>query len=184
MDKIKILAPLVALGGLGVVLYFANKAKASSLPGAPTNFLATPFNNTQIDLSWTKDIGANRTLVVRKLGNFPTDYSDGILVYFNTGTTISDTGLSPNIMYYYRAWSEVTIGSIQYFSASYASISASTTIVPELLGQILAAVDLAKLDSYYNHIGELLEAGTITGIEYDELYTAYVERFYQLTGEF
>jgi hypothetical protein len=54
--------------------------------------------------------------------------------------------------------------------------------IAELQAAILSAVDLIVLNDYHNQIGELLTAGTITIEEYSELYTAYVRRFYQLTG--
>ncbi len=72
-------------------------------PEAPTNFAANAVSNTQIDVSWTKGAGANRTMLRRKTGGYPTDWNDGTQVYFDTGTGASDTGLSANVTYYYRA---------------------------------------------------------------------------------
>jgi hypothetical protein len=95
-------------------------------PEAPAVFTAATFNSTQIDLSWTKGTGANNTMVRGKLGSYPTSVSDGYQVYFNTGTTASDTGLTPSTTYYYRAWSEVTNGS-QQWSDAYLQSSAATS---------------------------------------------------------
>jgi len=43
-----------------------------------------------------------------------------------TGTSVSDTGLSPSTTYYYRAWSEVTVTGSQQWSDGYAQASAVT----------------------------------------------------------
>jgi hypothetical protein len=78
------------------------------------------------------------------------------------------------------------VGALIYF-ASRAKASNIQPLTPpsitELTSKILNAKDLVELDGYYNQIGGLLTAGEITIVEYDQLYTAYVERFYQLTGE-
>jgi hypothetical protein len=110
--------------GTGSELIFLTK------PEAPANLVATIASSTQINLSWTKGIGANRTKVLRKTGSYPTNYNDGTVVYFDTGTSVSDTGLSANTTYYYRAWSEVTKSSLQQWSDDYASISPSTSGAP------------------------------------------------------
>ncbi|MFC2065767.1 choice-of-anchor R domain-containing protein [Chloroflexota bacterium] len=94
-------------------------------PDAPISFSATVISGTQIDLGWTKGDGANRTMVRRDTGSYPADKNDGVQVYFDTGTSVSDTGLSAGTTYYYRAWSEVT-GS-QQWSDNHAQASATTS---------------------------------------------------------
>lgn len=56
------------------------------------------------------------------------------------------------------------------------------TTVSNLKTSILSAGDLSALNGYFINMGGYLDQGQITTIEYDELYTAYVKRFYQLTG--
>jgi hypothetical protein len=99
-------------------------------PDAPVNgsFTVSVISGTQIDLSWTKGEGAQRTMVRAKEGSYPDSVTDGREVYFDTGTSVSDTGLSPDTTYYYRAWSEVT-GS-QQWSSSYVQTSATTGTAP------------------------------------------------------
>ncbi|HUV45370.1 MAG TPA: M4 family metallopeptidase, partial [Dehalococcoidales bacterium] len=94
-------------------------------PDAPTSLNATTANSTQINLSWTKGDGAQKTKIQRKEGSYPTNKDDGTQVYFDTGTSKSDTGLTPGTTYYYRAWSHVS-GSEQW-SDNYAEDSATTT---------------------------------------------------------
>ena len=47
---------------------------------------------------------------------------------------------------------------------------------------ILASKTMGELEVYYMYIGQLLIMGTIGSETYEELYQAYVTRFYQLTG--
>ncbi|MFC1942843.1 hypothetical protein ACFLWU_06495 [Chloroflexota bacterium] len=111
-----------AMNGAG----FANGSELSFLtkPDEPISFSASANGSTLIDLSWSKGDGAVRTMVRRKTGSDPTSISEGVEVYFDTGTGVSDTGLSSNTTYFYSAWSEVT-GS-QQWSDAYATASATT----------------------------------------------------------
>ena len=97
-------------------------------PDPPSPFTATAVSNTQIDLNWTKGEGAWKTMVRRNTGDYPVDRNDGVLVYFDTGTSVSDTGLTPDTVYYYRAWSYVT-GSEQW-SDGYGDAAAQTGTSP------------------------------------------------------
>ena len=74
-------------------------------PQAPSSFTAATYNQTQIDLTWTKGDGANNTFIVRKKGSYPSDRTDGTNIYNGTGSSYSDTGLDQKKRYYYRAWS-------------------------------------------------------------------------------
>ena len=94
-------------------------------PYEPTGFTATTASSSQIDLSWTKGAGAERTMVRRQEGSYPTSTSEGEQVYLGTGTNTSDTGLMPNTTYFYSAWSDIQ-GSQQQ-SDSYAMTNATTT---------------------------------------------------------
>ncbi|GAH90944.1 unnamed protein product, partial [marine sediment metagenome] len=92
----------------------------------PVSFSATVISVSRIDLSWAKGTGANRTMLRRKTGDYPVDYNDGTQVYFDTGTSKSDTELSPGTTYYYRAWSEITFGGLTQWSDNYAQDSKTT----------------------------------------------------------
>ncbi|OGN94727.1 MAG: hypothetical protein A2Y89_01260 [Chloroflexi bacterium RBG_13_51_18] len=97
-------------------------------PDPPFPFTANAISDTQIDLSWVKGDGAWKTIVRRNTGGYPADIYDGVQVYFDTGTSFSDTGLTPDTLYYYRAWSYVT-GSEQW-SDNYQDASAQTAPPP------------------------------------------------------
>jgi len=104
--------------GSGYELSFLTK------PDAPSSFIASATGTSQINLSWIKGEGAQKTKVQRKEGSYPEYRDDGTQVYFGEGNSISDTGLTPDTTYYYRAWSYVQ-GSEQW-SDSYAQTSATT----------------------------------------------------------
>ncbi len=105
---------------------YGDEVEFLTKPDAPSGFSATAISSTQIDLDWTKGDGANRTMVRRKTGGYPTDRTDGTQVYFDTGSSCSDTGLTRYTTYYYRAWSEVTEGSDTQWSDANADDNART----------------------------------------------------------
>ncbi len=131
-----------AITGLskGTKYYFVAQVKNSSgsssggqldfltKPDPPYAFTATAVDDTQINLSWTKGEGAWKTLARRSTSGYPVDKNDGVQVYFDVGTSFSDTGLTPDTLYYYRAWSYVS-GSEQW-SDGYADASAQTSPGP------------------------------------------------------
>jgi len=132
-----------AISGLskGTEYYFraqcknsAGTSSASELtfltkPDAPSSFSATTASSTQIDLSWTKGGGAQKTKIRRKQGSYPSNRNDGTQVYFGTGTSKPDTGLTEGTAYYYRTWSYVQ-GSEQW-SDNYAQDWATTATAGE-----------------------------------------------------
>jgi len=93
-------------------------------PGAPTNFRACPINADKINLTWTKNDGANTTYIERSLTPGPWTRGDKTEVYNQTGTSYFDTGLVMNTTYYYQAWS-CLMGSTLY---STDNVSANATV--------------------------------------------------------
>lgn len=87
-------------------------------PEDPTNFIATPLSSTQIDLDWTNNTANNPVMVAFSLtGTFGTPAAGtvytagnsisggGTVIYNGTDTTYAHTLLTPNTLYYYKAWS-------------------------------------------------------------------------------
>lgn len=93
------------------------------LPLAPTDFLVTKWTGSSVAVNWTTGVGANTTLIIAQEGRYPTDRSDGWVVYNSTGTGLIDTeGLSFDLeQSRYRAWSWNPTGfSLNYTSGFYA----------------------------------------------------------------
>lgn len=87
-------------------------------PDEPTSLDAVQ-NGSSANLTWTKGSGAQNTYIRRKDGSYPTNKTDGTLVYNSTGTSCNDAGLSSGYTYYYRAWSYVTEGGLEQYSDTY-----------------------------------------------------------------
>lgn len=73
-------------------------------PGVPLSFACEAVSSTQVDLSWVAGSGATHTGVWVKVGSYPADRTDGVQIYFGTGTSYGYTSLVPNTSYYFRAW--------------------------------------------------------------------------------
>ena len=71
----------------------------------PTDFTAVTVDRFQIDLDWTPGAGADKTVIVAKLGSAPSGIGDGTIIYNGTGTGYSDDGLGPSEHWYYIAYS-------------------------------------------------------------------------------
>lgn len=95
-------------------------------PNPPTAFSATPVSPTQINVGWTKGTGAEKTMVRRKVGSYPTSVSDGDQAYFDTGNSFNDTGREPRKHYFYRAWSYKTGAPNAGYSDEYAEDDGKT----------------------------------------------------------
>ncbi len=76
---------------------------------APGGLVLTYINPYQVQIDWTKGTGADNTMVRGAVGRLPTSRTDGYLVYYGTGITANDTGVSfeeTAAPIYYRAWSQ------------------------------------------------------------------------------
>ena len=95
-------------------------------PFEPTNLTATAYSLSQINLTWTKGNGTNNTYIIRKTTAYPSNRSDGSIIYNGTGTSYSDTSLSASTTYYYRLWSYSEWNSLNQWSNDYEDISTTT----------------------------------------------------------
>ncbi|MGA0092839.1 MAG: fibronectin type III domain-containing protein, partial [Chthoniobacterales bacterium] len=108
----------------------------------PSGVSATAASSTSVDLSWTRGTSGNEkdTIIVRREGSaVETDPSQGTaynagnalgtgtVVYRGSGTTFTDTGLSPGATYHYKLYAE----NWSYYSpgvTAEASVAATPTI--------------------------------------------------------
>jgi hypothetical protein len=71
---------------------------------APTNLTFPTVAYNSIILNWTKGLGTNSTVIVRKQGSIPSSRTDGTQIYSDTGNAFIDTGLTTNTQYCYALY--------------------------------------------------------------------------------
>jgi hypothetical protein len=89
-----------------------------------TGFTATGVNESQINLSWTKTEGIDKTLIRFRADMFPTSVTDGSELYNGTDSSTSHGGLNPGDHFYYSAWGWSNGG---LYSLTYQSDDAQTS---------------------------------------------------------
>jgi hypothetical protein len=96
-------------------------------PLAPAELTVEPVSTIGIDLSWIIGEGAQKTKIQRRQDQYPVNVNDGVEVYFGTGNATTDTGLSADTTYYYRAWSWT--GGSEQWSDEYSEAANATASV-------------------------------------------------------
>ena len=129
---------------------------AYTSPGNPSNLDASNPTSSSIDLLWSKGSGGDKTMIRRKTGGYPSSPSDGVQVYFGTGTSTSDSGLNPETTYYYRAWAYDSDSG--YYSDGYSQDYETTkkeTKPPSVTTKDATNVgtDSARLKGYLDDMG-------------------------------
>jgi len=119
-----------------------------TLPAKPSNFNAVDGDEC-IDLSWTKGDGAQKTYIRGKVGSYPTDKADGVLIYNDTGVSFKHESLDSEDTWYYRAWSYVADGGLEQYSSDYAQDYARCWIYTEWQNTLVTD------DEYYEDLTEL-----------------------------
>ena len=84
-----------------------------------SSFVASRYNSSVINLSWSKNSNVSYTYVRYKKGSAPSGLTDGELLTNTTNTSFNHTGLDYGTHYYYRAWSYNCSDIV--FSDSYSS---------------------------------------------------------------
>jgi len=147
--------------GYGSVLTFTTK------PNPPTALACAVISSTQINLTWTKGTGAEKTMVRRKIGSYPTSPTDGDEAYYGTLVAYSDDDLARYTHYYYRAWSFKTDAPNSGWSDAYSSDDDST---PAELATILTHDATGILQNQVTGNGEITDTGgvdvTVRGFKY------------------
>ena len=110
--------------GYGVERTFLTK------PNEPSGLSATA-GFQEVVLSWTVGTGADNTTIYGKVGSYPISRADpaATLVYGNTGTTVTHTGLTNGDHWYYRAWSYCTEGGLEQYSDAYVQADATPNLL-------------------------------------------------------
>ncbi len=106
---------------------YGSDAVFTTKPDLPSSFTATAVSGSQINLSWSKGSGAYYTMVRRSTTGYPTSPTDGTQVYYDIGTSYSDTGLTAGTKYYYSAWSRAYEETYYQYSDTYVTASETAT---------------------------------------------------------
>lgn len=116
------------------VMSFANGSEIPFLtkPLAPGNATATAVNDTIMNLTWDKGIGANNTYIEYNLTSDTWERGQGVLLYNSTGTSYEHTGLSLFTTYYYQLWGYAEWEALHQFSDDNVSDSDTTKLYPEV----------------------------------------------------
>jgi len=86
-------------------------------PENAQSFNIAAYNRTQINITWTKGIGADNTTIVAKEGSVPGSMSDGAIVYNGTGSNYEHSGLEPGSTWGYKVWSWNSTESLHSYMA-------------------------------------------------------------------
>lgn len=110
--------------------------KDSTAPSNVSNLTISIVNNSGFQLTWTNPAltGDNFDFVgvkiLRKIGSYSINLSDGIEVYTGSGTSFTDNNVSKNINYYYTAFSHDTSGNYS------SGVSVNSLIPPSVVPQV------------------------------------------------
>ena len=105
-------------------------------PLAPTN-LVFSYTTTDVTLSWDNGTGMDKSIVVVKIGGYPTDVNDGAIIYNDTLNTTIDTGFASWTSRYYKVWSYAESGVLSKVSDGYiennTQVATFNVIFPDFL---------------------------------------------------
>ena len=88
---------------------------------APGDFTVWYITDYEVGIGWTIPMGAANVMVRKVVGRMPSSRTDGIEVYYGSGTTAVDYNVnldSHTAPVYYRAWSETATGLWEDVGAS------------------------------------------------------------------
>jgi len=138
--------------GYSDVLTFITK------PNDPSALACSVISSAQIDLTWTKGTGAEKTMIRRKIDSAPTGVTDGDEVYFGTLEAYSDDDLIRLTHYYYRAWSYTTDAPNSGYSDGYSSDDDTT---PAELATVVTLDADAILQAQVTGNGNITDTGGV-----------------------
>ncbi|HAS80666.1 MAG: Fibronectin type III domain protein [Candidatus Nomurabacteria bacterium GW2011_GWE1_32_28] len=105
----------------------------TALPSEVQDLQATA-EDTQVSLSWTNpnDVDFAGVKIVRKVGSYPVNSTDGTVVYNSNGTSYIDTGLTNDVTYYYAVFAYDEVPNYSPGSVSGARAIATPSSGPDI----------------------------------------------------
>ena len=166
----------------------------------PTSLVLVVNDNMSIGLSWSKTYSSPATtVIVRKIDSYPSDWSDGTIIYNSTGTSYIDTpDLLAGSHWYYRVWGHINPFSVNYSEAAiqvvpFPPANITTNILSNSTFDInwdngtgaRATVVRRKLDSYPTGVtdGDLVYNGTSEKINIQDMEVSYYYSLWSYANE-
>lgn len=89
-------------------------SKDKKPPSTVTSFKVVKEDNQSVELSWVNptDSDFSKTTIRYKVGSYPTSITDGTLAYEGVGKYVNVTGLTNDVVHYFRAFTQDTSGNI------------------------------------------------------------------------
>lgn len=88
----------------GTDKYFTTLTGGTTTISNPKNFNTIWTTASSLYFTWSEGTGSTGTKLIRKINSYPDNIADGTIVYNGSGTAYNDTGISPSIRYFYRAY--------------------------------------------------------------------------------
>ena len=155
---------------------YSNEASATTAiimvpPAAPSGLVANVVSSSQISLSWVDNSDNENGFKVERKTGAGGAYSQ-IAVVGTNGTSFPDSGLSPDMIYYYRVRSYNTAGDSAYSNESSATTLATVPVAPSSLAASAISssrIDLTWVDNASNESGFKVERKEGAGGTYSQI---------------
>lgn len=129
---------------------YGAEEKFLTKPIEPAGATAVNISAGTIRLTWVKGTGALNTYIRGKVGGYPANIADGVLVYNNVGVTYDHSGLTGGDVWYYKLWSYATEGGLSQYSDSYDATFAGVVALPTVITAATDARDIALTSAVFN----------------------------------
>jgi predicted phage tail protein len=120
----------------------------SGPPAAPAGLAATAFSSTQINLAWTDNAATEAGFTVQRATNAAFNNATTITLNTANQTSYSNTGLTPNTLYYYRVRAFNASGNSAWSNTASARTQAAAGGAPAApSGLALSAIRAGTFDT-------------------------------------
>ena len=136
----------------------------ANTPANISDFNANP-GDSHISLSWnnpSQDFAGVK--ILRKTNNYPSNPTDGTVVYDSDGTNFTDSDLSSGTTYYYTAFSRDVV--LNYSDGSQLQASLADSIAPSVISDLsVLSVTSDSVTLNWTAVGDDNNSGTSSGYD-------------------